>query len=115
MSRLRLLAFCGNVAVLSTLSVLGITEGLPDGEELIVIALFFAVPVLTLWALAARPPERGLRARDVLELDTRLEALERSQADALDAARWRGLVEAGYASPPPVHTGGARPPSAGRA
>ena len=41
-----------------------------------------------------------LDARAVLDLDARLEALERAHADAADAARWRALVESGQASAP---------------
>ena len=42
----------------------------------------------------------GLDAREVLDLDARLEALERAQVDAVDAARWRALVESGQVSAP---------------
>ena len=41
-----------------------------------------------------------LDARTVLDLDARLEALERAQADAADAAKWRALVESGQVSGP---------------
>ena len=36
----------------------------------------------------------------VLDLDARLEALEQSQHDAVDAARWRALVESGQITAP---------------
>lgn len=41
-----------------------------------------------------------LDAHTVLDLDARLEALERAQLDAVDAARWRALVESGQVSGP---------------
>ena len=36
----------------------------------------------------------------VLDLDARLDALERAQHDAVDAARWRALVESGQVTAP---------------
>ncbi len=39
-------------------------------------------------------------ARTVLDLDARLEALERAYSDAADAAKWRALVQSGQASGP---------------
>ena len=44
--------------------------------------------------------EVELDAATVLDLDARLEALERAQADAADAAKWRALVESGQVSGP---------------
>ncbi|WP_412067517.1 hypothetical protein [Rubrivirga sp. IMCC43871] len=44
----------------------------------------------------------------VLDLDARLEALENAQHDAVDAARWRALVESGQVTGP-----GAEPLAAG--
>jgi len=41
-----------------------------------------------------------LDARHVLDLDARLEALERAYGDAADAAKWRALVASGQASGP---------------
>ncbi len=44
----------------------------------------------------------------VLDLDARLEALEKAQHDAADAARWRALVESGQVTGPgaePLTTG----------
>lgn len=52
---------------------------------------------------AQRAPEREtdeLDARTILDLDARLEALERAHADAADAAKWRALVESGQISGP---------------
>ena len=52
-----------------------------------------------------------LDAHTVLDLDARLEALEQAQHDAVDAARWRALVESGQvtapASDPPASTASA--------
>ena len=45
-----------------------------------------------------------LDARAVLDLDARLEALERAHADATDAARWRALAESGHVSGPGAET-----------
>ncbi len=39
-------------------------------------------------------------ARTILDLDARLEAVERAQADAADAAMWRALVESGQVTGP---------------
>ena len=52
-------------------------------------------------------PVNELDAHQVLDLDARLEALERAQHDAVDAARWRALVESGQVTAP-----AAAPPSA---
>ena len=41
-----------------------------------------------------------LDVHTVLDLDARLEALERAQHDAVDAARWRALVESGQVTAP---------------
>ena len=41
-----------------------------------------------------------LDAHHVLDLDARLEALERAYGDADDAAKWRALVSSGQASAP---------------
>lgn len=101
-----------------------------DEEMLIVAAMLtMAVAVVNLGALYRRrnrvSPPRD-RARDtpevdemdvhtVLDIDARLEALERAQHDAVDAARWRALVESGQvsgptAAVPPTHAGTSRPP-----
>ena len=45
-----------------------------------------------------------LDARTVLDLDARLEALEKAQHDAVDAARWRALVESGQVTAPASET-----------
>ena len=47
-----------------------------------------------------RPSADEMDARAVLDLDARLEALERAQHDAVDAARWRALVESGQITAP---------------
>lgn len=49
-------------------------------------------------------PLDELDAATVLDLDARLEALERAHADATDAARWRALVESGQVSAPAADT-----------
>ena len=66
-------------------------------------------------ATASRGMERAdeLDARTVLDLDARLEALEQAQHDAVDAARWRALVESGQVTapasdPPAAAASGAR-------
>ncbi len=41
-----------------------------------------------------------MNPHQVLDLDARLEALERAQHDAVDAARWRALVESGQVTAP---------------
>jgi len=58
------------------------------------------------------PPARAtagdeLDARHVLDLDARLEALERAYGDAADAAKWRALVASGQASGPAADAPGA--------
>ncbi|PAP77063.1 hypothetical protein [Rubrivirga marina] len=46
------------------------------------------------------PEADELDARHVLDLDARLEALERAYGDAADAAKWRALVASGQVSGP---------------
>ncbi len=48
--------------------------------------------------LGAQADEMDVHA--VLDFDARLEALERAQHDAVDAARWRALVESGQVTGP---------------
>ena len=87
------------------------TEFVPD----IYFVAFLAAPLaLVLSSMAiVRRTERGgadrdavteqtseMNAETVLDLDARLEALERAQHDAVDAARWRALVESGQATGP---------------
>ena len=49
-------------------------------------------------APARRIATDELDARAILDLDARLEAVERAQSDAADAVLWRALVESGQAS-----------------
>ena len=89
---------------------------------------FLAAPlalVLSSMAIARRAEQGGadrdgvteqtseMNAETVLDLDARLEALERAQHDAVDAARWRALVESGQVTapasdPPAAAASGAR-------
>lgn len=57
---------------------------------------------------APRVAADELDARAVLDLDARLEALERAYSDAADAAKWRALVESGQVTGPGLEapTGG---------
>ena len=68
---------------------------------------------------AATPSGSGpideLDARAVLDLDARLDALEQAQTDAVDAARWRALVESGQVTGPAADGPGALASSAGAA
>ena len=83
-----------------------------EGDEELGIMVFFLASVAlalntTVLVRRAREREDGARrgsedemdARTVLDLDARLEALERAQ-DASDAARWRALAATGQASGP---------------
>ena len=70
-------------------------------------------------AVSERQPEvvptDELDARSVLDLDARLEALEQAQTDAVDAARWRALVESGQVTGPAADAPGALASSTGPA
>lgn len=48
----------------------------------------------------ARAQGGEMDVHTVLDFDARLEALERAQHDAVDAARWRALVESGQVTGP---------------
>ena len=97
---------------LNVLTIMGAVFGLtamhvdPMGMAL-VVALVTALGNGAALVRRGRQPERAplreaeeLDARAVLDLDARLEAVERAQADAADAARWRALVESGQVSGP---------------
>ena len=100
-SLLALNAFIGFVTLVGALNAKG-------GEELGFFTLAtLAVVVNSLVVVgktrAKQPPARvvdELDAAAVLDLDARLEAVEKAQADAADAARWRALVESGQVTGP---------------
>ena len=86
------------------------------GDEGLVVFMFATLAVVVNSLILVRRTRAGERprrrasdtmvapdeldARTVLDLDARLERLERAQADATDAARWRALVESGQVSGP---------------
>lgn len=83
------------------------TEG---GEEAVVAFMAVAAMTAINVTFVARRARSGgrepgrepdeLDARTILDLDARLEALERAQTDAADAERWRRLVASGQVSGP---------------
>jgi len=100
-------------ALLILFSMLGIAS--TEGEVLIVGAMLAMVTAAANGAVlirrrrseraARRDRSRAAEADEmdvhrVLDLDARLEALERAQHDAVDAARWRALVDSGQVSAP---------------
>lgn len=127
MSKTDLAFLALHVAVLM-MSAIGIAAY--DADPLSVAALLsVGLTLISGWRILKqnRTPERrrepqdvsvdAMDARTVLELDARLEALERRQADAEDAARWRALAASGVVSAPADATGigvgrDARQPSA---
>ena len=105
----------------------------PDEEGSVIVFFTVAVVLAVNSAVIARrarqrddAPRRDRRsaavdemdARTVLDIDARLEALERAQ-DASDAARWRALAASGQvtapAAEPPPAGDAARQPLNGRA
>ena len=113
------------VAALDAAAVLLLVFGLIDGPYGLVngplVAMMAAIVVLMInggWVLSRKPaapatvPGAGdLDARDLLDLDARLDALERAQLDAVDAARWRALVESGQVSAPAAPAEGTPAPA----
>lgn len=90
------------------LAVIGLTAQHLDPMS-VALAVALAAAVVNGGALLrrSRRPENtpvreaeDLDARTVLDLDARLDALERAYADAADADKWRALVESGQVSGP---------------
>ena len=109
-SDLALVVFNGLAA---TMAFIGLTAG--DAEPLAIAAVLSLVALtISSTVLVRRSRRRGdaeatpVRASErdeidvhaVLDFDARLEALERAQHDAVDAARWRALVESGQVTAP---------------
>lgn len=96
--------------VLNLFAGTGVMIAAGEGGDAAVVAMMMALPALLLNSVVlvrrSRTPERPARepneldARTILDLDARLEALERAQADASDAAKWRALVESGQVRGP---------------
>ena len=109
-SDLGLIVFNGLAAIMA---LIGLTS---DDIEPLAIAAVLSLIALTISSavLVRRSRQRDdLRAEPVrattkdemdvhavLDFDARLEALERAQHDAVDAARWRALVESGQVTAP---------------
>ena len=94
------------------IALLGVLEPASDSALIVFFVVAFALAVNSaVVANRSRRREDVPARRDaaaatemdphtVLDLDARLEALERAQHDAVDANRWRALVESGQVTAP---------------
>ncbi|WP_412063036.1 hypothetical protein [Rubrivirga sp. IMCC45206] len=102
--------------VLNTLAILMWLPAFASQEEglfLLAVGISLSALLLSTVVVATRSRQRETPAvptpsvpvdefdpHTVLDLDARLEALEKAQHDAVDAARWRALVESGQVTGP---------------
>ena len=106
------------VVVLNALTILTAVSALmgamdSEGAQIALAVSVFTMMVNGGWVIRRGSQEPGravqgradagdptLDARQLLEIDQRIEALELAQHDAADAARWRALAESGQVTAP---------------
>ena len=106
-----LLALNAAAAILSVLFAAEFEQAYPNAYVSLLLVPTIALTASSVSIIRRAKRDKGktprgssrsgeLDAATVLDLDARLEALERAQLDAVDAARWRALVDSGQVTAP---------------